>query len=103
MSDDNRVWQSGQAELKAIKALADKVKSKGLVVGSVVAPVWFDAAAGGDATARANWVNHVRKAVRIAKKLRDLGVRKMRLLSSPMKFNAISGFDLEVVEYLPAE
>lgn len=35
--------------------------------------------------------------------LRDLGVRKMRLLSSPMKFNAISGFDLEVVEYLPAE
>ena len=35
--------------------------------------------------------------------LRDLGVRKMRLLSSPMKFNAISGFDLEVVEYLPAD
>jgi sugar phosphate isomerase/epimerase len=58
-----------------IKALAAKIKSKGLVVGSVVAPVWFDAAAGGDATARANWVNHVRKAVRIAKKLRDLGVR----------------------------
>lgn len=35
--------------------------------------------------------------------LRDLGVRKMRLLSAPMRFNAISGFDLEVVEYLPAE
>ena len=35
--------------------------------------------------------------------LRDLGVRTMRLMSSPMKFNAISGFDLEVVEYLPAE
>ncbi len=34
--------------------------------------------------------------------LRDLGVRKMRLMSSPMKYNAISGFDLEVVEYLPA-
>ena len=33
--------------------------------------------------------------------LRDLGVRKMRLMSAPMKFNAISGFDLEVVEYLP--
>lgn len=32
--------------------------------------------------------------------LRDLGVRKMRLLSKPMRFNAISGFDLEVVEYL---
>ncbi len=35
--------------------------------------------------------------------LRDLGVRKMRLMSSPMKFNAISGFDLEAVEYLPAD
>ncbi len=35
--------------------------------------------------------------------LRDLGVRKMRLLSMPMKFNAISGFDLEVVEYVPCE
>ena len=35
--------------------------------------------------------------------LRDLGVRKMRLLSAPMKFNAISGFDLQVVEYLPCE
>jgi 3,4-dihydroxy 2-butanone 4-phosphate synthase/GTP cyclohydrolase II len=33
--------------------------------------------------------------------LRDLGVTKMRLLSSPMKFTGISGFNLEVVEYLP--
>ncbi|BES69960.1 bifunctional 3,4-dihydroxy-2-butanone-4-phosphate synthase/GTP cyclohydrolase II [Marinobacter nanhaiticus D15-8W] len=33
--------------------------------------------------------------------LRDLGVGKMRLLSAPIKFSAISGFDLEVVEYLP--
>lgn len=35
--------------------------------------------------------------------LRDLGVRRMRLMSSPMKFSAISGFDLEVVEYVPPE
>ncbi len=33
--------------------------------------------------------------------LRDLGVSKMRLLSSPMKFSGISGFNLEVVEYIP--
>ena len=49
-----------------IKALANKIKSKGLVVGSVVAPVWFDASAGGDEKARANFVTHVRKAIRIA-------------------------------------
>jgi 3,4-dihydroxy 2-butanone 4-phosphate synthase/GTP cyclohydrolase II len=35
--------------------------------------------------------------------LRDLGVQKMRLLSSPLRFNALSGFDLEVVEYLSPE
>ncbi len=33
--------------------------------------------------------------------LRNLGVRKMRLLSYPGKFNAVSGFDLEVVEFVP--
>ena len=32
--------------------------------------------------------------------LRDIGVGKMRLLSSPTKFNAISGFQLEVVEFI---
>lgn len=32
--------------------------------------------------------------------LRDVGVQKMRLLSSPLRFNALSGFDLEVVEYV---
>jgi len=33
--------------------------------------------------------------------LRDLGITKMRLLSSPMKFTGISGFELEVLDYLP--
>ena len=32
--------------------------------------------------------------------LRDLGVGKMRLLSYPARFNAISGFDLEVVDFV---
>lgn len=35
--------------------------------------------------------------------LRDLGVGKMRLLSYPSKYHAISGFDLEVVEFVPFE
>ena len=35
--------------------------------------------------------------------LRDVGVQQMRLLSSPLRFNALSGFDLEVVEYLSPE
>ena len=32
--------------------------------------------------------------------LRDVGVGKMRLLSSPTRFNAISGFNLEVIEFI---
>ncbi|MBX2857387.1 MAG: 3,4-dihydroxy-2-butanone-4-phosphate synthase [Cellvibrionaceae bacterium] len=32
--------------------------------------------------------------------LQDLGVHKMRLLSAPFKFKAISGFNLEVTEYI---
>ncbi len=32
--------------------------------------------------------------------LSDLGVRKMRVLSAPKKMHAISGFNLEVVEYV---
>jgi len=34
--------------------------------------------------------------------LRHLGVRDMRLLSSPMKFHALSGFDLNVVDFVSA-
>jgi 3,4-dihydroxy 2-butanone 4-phosphate synthase/GTP cyclohydrolase II len=33
--------------------------------------------------------------------LTDLGVRRMRVLSSPKRLQGISGFDLEVVEYVP--
>src|SRR5262245_4067665 len=58
-----------------IKSLADKIRSKGFVVGSVVAPVWFDGSAMGDDTKRANWVTAVRKACGIAKRLRELGIR----------------------------
>ncbi|MBL6754067.1 MAG: 3,4-dihydroxy-2-butanone-4-phosphate synthase [Pseudomonadales bacterium] len=35
--------------------------------------------------------------------LRDLGVGKMRLLSYPARFNAISGFDLDIVEFVEFE
>ena len=35
--------------------------------------------------------------------LRDLGVEKMKLLSAPLRFNALSGFKLEAVEYITAD
>jgi 3,4-dihydroxy 2-butanone 4-phosphate synthase/GTP cyclohydrolase II len=35
--------------------------------------------------------------------LSDLGVRKMRVLSAPKSIHALSGFDMEVTEYVEAE
>lgn len=61
-----------------LKKLADKVRKKGFVVGSVVAPVWpptgGGSAMGGDED-RKKFVEQVKKACRIAKKLRDLNIR----------------------------
>jgi sugar phosphate isomerase/epimerase len=61
-----------------IKALADKIQSKGFVVGSVVAPVWPPTGGGsamGREEDRKRYVEQVRKACRIAGRLRELGAR----------------------------
>ena len=62
-----------------LKALAEKVHARGVVVGSVVAPVWPPTGGGsamGTAEDRRQFLTQVRKACAIAKALRDLGVRK---------------------------
>jgi sugar phosphate isomerase/epimerase len=61
-----------------LKRLADKVTSRGLVIGSVVAPVWPPTGGGsamGSADDRANFLTQVRKGCAIARKLREMGVR----------------------------
>jgi sugar phosphate isomerase/epimerase len=58
--------------------LADKIRSLGLVVGTVVAPVWPPTGGGsamGGAEDRMRFVEQVHKACRIARKLRELDVR----------------------------
>ncbi|MSQ96718.1 MAG: sugar phosphate isomerase/epimerase [Gemmataceae bacterium] len=61
-----------------LKKLADKVLAKNLAIGSVVAPVWGGtgggSAMGGDSD-RTNFLTQVRKGCRIAKRLREIGVR----------------------------
>ncbi len=61
-----------------LRRLADKVGGLGLVVGSMVAPVWppTGASAMGSADDRARFVAQVKKACRIGRILRDLGIRK---------------------------
>lgn len=61
-----------------IKRLADKIRNKGLFVGTTVAPVWPPTGGGsamGSAEERKRFVTQVLKACRIAKRLRELGVR----------------------------
>jgi len=63
---------------KQLEELAKKVQSRGLVMGSVVAPVWPPTGGGsamGDDAAREQFVTQVRKGCRIARTLRQLGVR----------------------------
>ncbi len=62
-----------------LKRLTDRIAAKGLVVGSVVAPVWPPTGGGsamGSDEDREKFLTQVRKACAIGKKLRDLGIRR---------------------------
>lgn len=66
-----------------IKAMADKIASHGLNVGSLVAPVWPGTVGGpafGSDDDRKNFVLAVEKACRIAKILNDHGVRQSGII-----------------------
>jgi sugar phosphate isomerase/epimerase len=61
-----------------LKRLADKVRRRHLAVGSVVAPVWPPTGGGpalDEGEGRKKFLEQVRKGCRIAKRLRELGVR----------------------------
>jgi len=62
-----------------LKRLAEKIAAKGLVVGSLVAPVWpptgGGSAMGGNGD-RGAFLTQVRKACAIGKRLKELGIRR---------------------------
>jgi len=66
-----------------LKKLSDKVASFGLVIGSLVAPVW-GATGGGSAMGsddeRRRFLEQVRKACRIGRRLRELGIRRYGII-----------------------
>jgi sugar phosphate isomerase/epimerase len=62
-----------------LKELADKIANRGLVAGSLVAPVWSPTGGGsamGSEEERKRFLTQVRKACAIGKRLRELGVRR---------------------------
>jgi sugar phosphate isomerase/epimerase len=61
-----------------LQQLAEKVQARGLVIGSVVAPVWAPTGGGSamdPGQGRADFLTQVKKGCAIAQKLRNLGVR----------------------------
>jgi sugar phosphate isomerase/epimerase len=67
---------SSDAELES---LAERIASRRLLIGSLVAPVWPPTGGGsamGNDTERKRFLEQVRKACRIGKKLRDLKIRR---------------------------
>jgi sugar phosphate isomerase/epimerase len=62
-----------------LQELSEKISRKGLLVGSVVAPVWPNSGGGsamGDEAERRRFLTQVQKSCRIASKLREIGIRK---------------------------
>jgi sugar phosphate isomerase/epimerase len=63
---------------EAVQELAEKAQSRGLAIGTVVAPIWPPTGGGaamGDATERKRFLDQVTKGCRVGEKLRRLGVR----------------------------
>ena len=61
-----------------LQPLADKVRARNLEIGTVVAPVWAPTGGGpamGSQADRNRFLDQVHKACRIARRLRELGVR----------------------------
>jgi hypothetical protein len=61
------------------RRLRDKIAARGLVVGSLVAPVWPPTGGGaamGSADERRTFLTQVRKACEIGRRLRELGIRR---------------------------
>src|SRR4051812_44591605 len=61
-----------------LKALADKASSRGLAIGSVVAPVWPPTGGGSamdEGEGRRKFLEQVHKGCHIARRLRELGAR----------------------------
>lgn len=74
-----------------LKKLADKVAAKDLVIGSLVAPIWGGGGAFGSEEDRQNYLNVVKKSCAVAKKLKDIGIRKYGVVrldtaNSPTEF-----------------
>jgi sugar phosphate isomerase/epimerase len=62
-----------------MQRVADSLSSRGLLAGSLVAPVWADLGGGsamGDEASRRRFLAAVEKSCRAAKRLRELGVRQ---------------------------
>lgn len=98
--DDRPVWSIGkclarvaQSERGVVVILARDERPEQLLAS-------VDMALGGDASAAAVPPDTYTTVGLGSQILKDLGVGKIHLMGAPIKYNAISGFDLEVLEFV---
>jgi sugar phosphate isomerase/epimerase len=68
---------------RELEALSQRIAARGLRVGSLVAPVWPPTGGGsamGDESERGRFLEQVKKACRIGRKLRDLKIRQAGII-----------------------
>ncbi len=66
-----------------LKKLAEKIDKKGLMIGSIVAPVWPPTGGGSamdEGDGRKYFLTQVQKACRIGRKLREIGIRNYGII-----------------------
>ncbi len=92
---DSAIERISKEEVGIIVVLRDQESSRELMntVGGLCEPQDdLESRRGGDSVLRTYGIG--------AQILKDLGVRRMRVLSAPRQMHAISGFDLEITDYV---
>jgi len=91
-----------------IKKIADKVAGYNLEIGSLVAAIWppTGGSAMGSAEDRKRFVDEVRKACRVGKKLREMGIRPHGIIridsaSSPEAWSADPAGNTRLIAQIP--
>jgi 3,4-dihydroxy 2-butanone 4-phosphate synthase / GTP cyclohydrolase II len=89
----DRSLQAIAAQGRGALVLLARQETVGDTLADIVQPAGDVAAPAPKFVARSNGVG--------ARILRDLGTRRLRVMSQPVPYRSIAGFDLEVVEFVP--
>jgi 3,4-dihydroxy 2-butanone 4-phosphate synthase/GTP cyclohydrolase II len=100
-------FEKGWSYRRAMQHIADKGKGVVVLIGQTVDPeqqlaevLQFPERAQAPAPTSAQGMQNYRAIGTGSQILKRLGIGKMRLMSAPLHFNALSGFNLEVTDFV---